>query len=82
MFAASSSLNGRSTVRIESSVTAISWIPSEAVKGLPKLPFTMGVARPLDIRQGAREILIVAESPVAALARRRAGSEAGVSPRR
>jgi hypothetical protein len=31
-------------VRIESSVTAISWIPSEAVKGLPKLPFTMGLA--------------------------------------
>jgi len=31
-------------VRIESSVTAISWIPSEAVEGLPKLPFTMGVA--------------------------------------
>jgi Cyclic nucleotide-binding domain len=30
-------------VRIESSVTAISWIPSEAVEGLPKLPFTMGV---------------------------------------
>ena len=32
-------------MRIESSVTAISWIPSEAVEGLPKLPFTMGVAR-------------------------------------
>lgn len=31
-------------MRIESSVTAISWIPSEAVKGLPKIPFTMGVA--------------------------------------
>jgi Cyclic nucleotide-binding domain len=31
-------------VRIESSVTAISWIPSEAVEGLPKVPFTMGVA--------------------------------------
>jgi cyclic nucleotide-binding protein len=31
-------------VRIESSVTAISWIPSEAVEGLPKLPFTMGMA--------------------------------------
>jgi hypothetical protein len=31
-------------VRIESSVTAISWIPSEAVEGLPKLPFTMGFA--------------------------------------
>ena len=30
-------------MRIESSVTAISWIPSEAVEGLPKLPFTMGV---------------------------------------
>ena len=29
---------------IESSVTAISWIPSEAVEGMPKLPFTMGVA--------------------------------------
>src|SRR5262249_61354983 len=34
----------RRPVRIESSVTAISWIPSEAVEGLPKLPFTMGVA--------------------------------------
>ena len=31
-------------MRIESSVTAISWIPSEAVEGLPKLPFTMGIA--------------------------------------
>jgi hypothetical protein len=31
-------------MRIESSITAISWIPSEAVDGLPKLPFTMGMA--------------------------------------
>jgi len=31
-------------VRIESSVTSISWIPSEAVEGLPKLPFSAGVA--------------------------------------
>ena len=31
-------------MRTESSVTAISWIPSEAVEGLPKVPFTMGVA--------------------------------------
>ena len=31
-------------MRIESSVTAISWIPSEAVEGLPKLPFSFGVA--------------------------------------
>lgn len=31
-------------MRIESSVTSISWIPSEAVKGMTKLPFEMGVA--------------------------------------
>lgn len=31
-------------MRIESAVTSISWIPSEAVEGLPKLPFTFGVA--------------------------------------
>lgn len=30
-------------MRIESSVTAISWIPSEAIQGLPKLPFELGV---------------------------------------
>jgi Cyclic nucleotide-binding domain len=32
-------------VRIESSVTAISWIPSDAIGGMPKLPFELGVAR-------------------------------------
>ena len=31
-------------MRIESAVTSISWIPSEAVQGMPKVPFTMGVA--------------------------------------
>jgi hypothetical protein len=31
-------------MRIESSLTSISWIPSEAVEGLPKLPFSLGVA--------------------------------------
>lgn len=31
-------------MRIESLVTAISWIPSEAVSGMPKLPFEMGMA--------------------------------------
>jgi hypothetical protein len=31
-------------MRIESSVTAITWIPSEAIKGMPKLPFELGVA--------------------------------------
>lgn len=31
-------------MRIESSVTAITWIPSEAIEGMPKLPFELGVA--------------------------------------
>jgi hypothetical protein len=31
-------------MRIQSSVTSVSWIPSEAVEGLPKLPFSVGVA--------------------------------------
>ena len=30
-------------MRIESSVTAISWIPSEAIEGLPKIPFDIGI---------------------------------------
>jgi hypothetical protein len=30
-------------MRIESSVTAISWIPSEAIEGLPKIPFDLGI---------------------------------------
>jgi hypothetical protein len=30
-------------MRIESSATAISWIPSEAVEGLPKVPFELGI---------------------------------------
>jgi Cyclic nucleotide-binding domain len=29
--------------RYESSITSLSWIPSEAIKGLPRLPFDMGV---------------------------------------
>ena len=32
-------------MRIESSVTAISWIPADAIEGMPKLPFELGVAR-------------------------------------
>jgi hypothetical protein len=31
-------------MRIESSVTSITWIPSEAIEGMPKLPFEVGVA--------------------------------------
>jgi hypothetical protein len=30
-------------MRIESSVTAISWIPPAAVEGMPKIPFEMGI---------------------------------------
>src|SRR5947209_12869946 len=30
-------------MRFEMSATAISWIPSEAIEGLPKLPFELGV---------------------------------------
>jgi hypothetical protein len=31
-------------MRVESSVTSISWIPSEAIDGMSKLPFEMGLA--------------------------------------
>ena len=31
-------------MRIESSVTSITWIPSDAIEGMPKLPFQVGVA--------------------------------------
>src|SRR5438046_4763598 len=30
-------------MRVESSVTSISWIPSEAIEGMPKLPFELGI---------------------------------------
>jgi hypothetical protein len=31
-------------MRVESSVTSLTWIPSEAIKGMPKLPFEWGMA--------------------------------------
>jgi hypothetical protein len=31
-------------MRVESAVTAISWIPSEAVEGMPRIPFSIGLA--------------------------------------
>ena len=31
-------------MRVESSVTSITWIPSEAIDGMPKMPFEIGVA--------------------------------------
>ena len=30
-------------MRIESSVTSVTWIPSEAIEGMPKLPFALGI---------------------------------------
>ena len=30
-------------MRVESSVTSVSWIPSEAIKGMVKMPFEVGV---------------------------------------
>ena len=45
-------------MRFEGSVTAISWIPSEAIEGMPKLPFELGVGHydqpPPDRMGGAR----------------------------
>ena len=35
---------GGVSVRIESSVTSVSWIPREAIEGMVKLPFELGVA--------------------------------------
>jgi hypothetical protein len=32
-------------MRVESSVTSLTWIPSEAIEGMPKLPFEWGAAR-------------------------------------
>jgi hypothetical protein len=31
-------------MRVESSVTSVTWIPSEAIEGMPKLPFEVGIA--------------------------------------
>ena len=31
-------------MRVESSVTSVTWIPSEAIEGMPKLPFEAGIA--------------------------------------
>jgi hypothetical protein len=47
-------------MRFEGSVTAISWIPSEAIEGLPKLPFELGVGHydepPPDRLGGPRDL--------------------------
>ena len=32
-------------MRVEGSVAAISWIPSEAIEGMPKLPFELGIGK-------------------------------------
>lgn len=51
-----------SRIRHESSVTAISWIPSEAIEGLSKIPFELGVTHydqppPERIDEGDLEML-------------------------
>ena len=55
-------------MRITSSVTSISWIPSEAIDGMPKLPFSFGTFHydqtPPDSIGPAREILEPSESPI------------------
>ncbi|HEX7168910.1 MAG TPA: cyclic nucleotide-binding domain-containing protein [Acidimicrobiales bacterium] len=47
-------------MRIESSVVSVSWIPSEAIKGVTKLPFEVGVAHydetPPDVIDGRHVI--------------------------
>jgi cyclic nucleotide-binding protein len=47
-------------MRVEGSVTAISWIPSEAIEGMPKLPFELGVGQydepPPDRIDGPRDL--------------------------
>jgi len=49
-------------MRIDSSVTAISWIPSEAIEGMPKIPFELGIGHydeppPERLDEGALERL-------------------------
>jgi Cyclic nucleotide-binding domain len=46
-------------MRIESSVTAISWIPTEAIEGMPKIPFELGIGhydQPPPTHLGLREL--------------------------
>ncbi len=47
-------------MRIESSVTALSWIPSEAMQGMTKLPFELGMAHyddpPPDVIDGLERL--------------------------
>ena len=48
-------------MRIESRVTSISWLPSEAIRGMTKLPFEMGVTHyddpPPDVIENLDELL-------------------------
>src|SRR5918992_1183338 len=49
-------------MRIEKSVTAVTWIPSEAIEGMPKLPFELGITHydeppPDRIQEGELETL-------------------------
>ena len=55
-------------MRIESSVTAISWIPREAIQGLPKIPFDLGIGHydeppPDQLDEGGLERLRASRPP-------------------
>jgi hypothetical protein len=46
-------------MRVEKSVTAVTWIPSEAIEGMPKLPFELGIThydQPPPDRLGAGQL--------------------------
>jgi Cyclic nucleotide-binding domain len=53
-------------MRVEASVTSISWIPSEAIVGMPKLPFEIGIGHyddppPDELAPGALDELLAAD---------------------
>lgn len=53
-------------MRFESSVTAISWIPSEAIEGMPEIPFELGIGHydeppPDHLEEGGLERLRAAD---------------------
>jgi Cyclic nucleotide-binding domain len=53
--------SGGFAVRFESSVLSVSWLPSEAISGMTRLPFDIGVTRyddpPADVMHNFRELL-------------------------
>ena len=50
-------------MRIESSVTSVSWIPSEAIEGLAKLPFEAGLTHYDQAPPDVLGLLIIRDGP-------------------